>query len=269
MNKALILAALTLLLGFQSNAQAVKTLKKVITLEITEEGGANGAAVAWHPIQKKYYAAMAGNTEFPMVVFDTKGKKVFDDGLTTQYDVRGLWYNPFVKALQANGYSDFGWGQYNLFEDGKPGEITTFHEGMMQPTEQSVGAYDPAKNLLYFLDEDGNLEEYSVKDTAFIKTIELRLGVTKKDDNGVSDNYEVLEDYNSAAIIYTGIKGSEIGLLNINNNEVELYSVASGYLVSKLKLPEGIATYEMFNFSYCNGIYWFFNKELRTWTGCK
>jgi len=87
MNKTLILAALTLLLSLQSNAQAVKTLKKIITLEITEEGGANGAAVAWHPIQKKYYTAMAGNSEFPMVVFDAKGKKVFEDGITTQYDV--------------------------------------------------------------------------------------------------------------------------------------------------------------------------------------
>ncbi len=269
MNKTLILTALTLLLSFQSNAQALKTLKKVITLEITEEGGSNGAAVAWHPVQKKYYAAMAGNSEFPMVVFDAKGKKVFEDGITTQYDVRGLWYNPFAKALQANGYGDYGWGQYNLFEGGKPGEITTFHEGQLQPNEQAVGAYDPAKNLLYFLDEDGNLEQYSVKDTAYIKTINLQLGVTKKDDTGLTDNYDVIEEYNSASIIFTGIKGSEIGLLNIETQEVELYDVSNGYLVSKLKLPEGIATYNMFNFSYCNGIYWFFNKELRTWTGCK
>ncbi len=269
MNKALILAALTMLLSFQSNAQAAKPLKEVIKLEITEEGGANGAAVAWHPVQKKYYAAMAGNTEFPMVVFDVKGKKVFEDGLTTQYDVRGLWYNPFAKALQANGYSDFGWGQYNLFEGGKPGEITTFHEGQLQPNEQSVGAYDAAKNLLYFLDDDGNLEQYSVKDTVFIKTIDLHLGMMKKDEDGISDNYDVIEEYNSTAIIYTGIKGREIGLLNIENNEVELYNLADGYLVSKLKLPEGIATYAMFNFSYSNGIYWFFNKETRVWTGCK
>jgi hypothetical protein len=269
MNKALILAALSLLLSFQSNAQAAKTLKKVITLEITEDGGSNGAAVAWHPVQKKYYAAMAGNTEYPMVVFDAKGKKVFEDGITTQYDVRGLWYNPFAKALQANGYGDFGWGQYALFEDGKPGDITTFHEGQQQPDAQSVGAYDPAKNLLYFLDEDGNLEQYSVKDTAFIKTIELHLGKKKTDKETIFENEDVIEEYNSAAIIFTGIKGGEIGLLNIENQEVELYSAASGYLASKLKLPEGIATYNMFNFSYCNGIYWFFNKELRTWTGCK
>ena len=269
MNKALILAAFTLLLGFQSSAQAVKNLKQVIKFEITEEGGANGAAVAWHPVQKKYYAAMAGNIGFPMVVFDSKGKKVFEDGLTTQYDVRGLWYNPFAKALQANGYGDYGWGQYNLFEDGKPGEITTFHEGQLQPNEQSVGAYDAGKNLLYFLDDDGNLEQYSIKDTAFVQTIELHLGLTKKTDDGTVENMDVLEEYNTAAIIYTGMKGSEVGLLNIENNEVELYSLATGYLVSKLKLPDGIATYNMFNFSYCNGIYWFFNKELRTWTGCK
>lgn len=88
------------------------------------------------------------------------------------------------------------------------------------------------------------------------------MGVTKKDDTGLTDNYDVIEEYNSASIIYTGIKGSEIGLLNIESQEVELYDVSNGYLVSKLKLPEGTATYEMFNFSYCNGMYWFFNQEL-------
>ncbi len=263
------MAALTLLLSFQSNAQSARTLKEVIKFEITEEGGANGAAVAWHPVQKKYYTAIAGNTEFPMVVFDAKGKKLFDDGLTTQYDVRGLWYNPFVKALQTNGYGDFGWGQYALFEDGKPGKITSLVEGLTQPTDQSVGAYNAAKNLLYFFDEDGSLAQYSVKEMAFQESIMLHLGKKKKDTESVLENEDVIEEYNSTAIIYTGIKGSEIGLLNIDSRQVELYNIADGYMTQTLKVPETQEIFTMFNFSYTNGIYFFFDKDTRIWKGYK
>ncbi len=267
MNKALLLAALTLLLSFQSRSQTTRTLKEVIKLEITEEGGANGAAVAWHPVQKKYYTAIAGNSEFPMVVFDAKGKKLFEEGLKTQYDVRGLWYNPFAKALQTNGYDDYGWGQYKLFEDGKPGEITDIYEGMLQPTEQSVGAYDAAKNMLYFLDEDGSLAQYNVKTKEFVQSVTLNLGKTKKNKDAEGTNEDVLESYNSTALIFTGIKGSEIGLLNIDSREVELYNITDGYLVSKLKVPETQEVYTMFNFSYANGTYFFFDKETRVWKG--
>lgn len=263
----MFLVAFTLLLSFQSRSQTSRTLKEVIKFEITEEGGANGAAVAWHPGQKKYYAAMAGNKEFPLVVLDAKGKKLFDDGITTQHDVRGLWYNPFVKALQTNGYDDYGWGQYELLENGKPGDITIIYDGMLQPTEQSVGAYDAAKNLLYFLDEDGSLAQYNVKSKEFVQSITLNLGKTKKDKDKEGTNEDVLESYNSTALIFTGIKGSEIGVLNIDTREVELYNIADGYLVRTLKVPDTQEVYPMFNFSYTNGIFFFFDKETRVWKG--
>lgn len=267
MNKALFAAAISLLSSITSIAQTSKPLKEVISFEITEEGGANGAAVAWHPVQKKYYTAIAGNSSFPMVVFDAKGTKLFEDGITTQYDVRGLWYNPFAKALQTNGYNDYGWGQYALFEDGKPGEIKSLHEGMLQPSEQAVGAYDAAKDLLYFLDEDGNLSQYSVKKKEFIKSITLHLGQKKNDKENIFENADVLEEYNSTALVYTGIKGAEIGLLNFDSRQIELYSLANGYLTRTLKVPETQEIFTMFNFSYTNGTYFFFDKDTRVWKG--
>src|SRR5262245_4426823 len=76
------------------------TLKKVLELKMPKEGGANGASVAWHPVQKKYYAAMAGNTTYPLAVFDINGKRLSADDQTTMFDVRGLWYNSRSKKLQ-------------------------------------------------------------------------------------------------------------------------------------------------------------------------
>ena len=54
-------ATLMFVLSLNLLAQNTKDLKKVMELQIYGEGGANGACVAWHPAQKKYYAAMAGN----------------------------------------------------------------------------------------------------------------------------------------------------------------------------------------------------------------
>ena len=53
-------------------------LKKVLTLAMPGEDGSNGASVAWHPLLKLYYAAMAGNAIYNLGVFDAKGKLVVD-----------------------------------------------------------------------------------------------------------------------------------------------------------------------------------------------
>src|SRR4051812_44622439 len=91
-----------------------QSLKKVAELKMPltaedEMPGTRGASVAWHPIQKKYYASFAGNVDFPMGVFDATGKRVSADELKTQADTRGLWYDPAKKTIAGNGYSDFGW----------------------------------------------------------------------------------------------------------------------------------------------------------------
>ena len=53
------------------NASNAKTLSQVMKLKISaSHGGSNGASVAWNPVSKKYYAAMAGNRDFPLEIFD-------------------------------------------------------------------------------------------------------------------------------------------------------------------------------------------------------
>lgn len=270
MYKAFIFATVTLLLSLASFAQGnakSPVLKKVISFEITDEGGANGASVAWHPVRKYYYTAMAGNASYPMVVFDAKGKRVFDDALETKFDVRGLWYNPFTKALQTNGYSENGWGEYQLLENGKPSDINVLYEGMLQPDAQSVGSYDPVKNMLYFYTEDGGVDQYSVKVKKYIKSIPLKLGRTKTEADDF-DNDLVIEDYNNVAV-YTGIKGSEIGMLNVAEMQIELYSLTDGFQTKIIKLPEDAPVNSMFNFSYTNNTWFLFDKENRTWLGYK
>ena len=247
-----------------------RTLTKVLTLKIHRKGGANGASVAWHPKQKKYYAAMAGNVVFPLQVFDAKGKLLSDTSLEAMFDVRGLWYNALTDALQGNGYNDFGWTQYLLDAKGIPMGLKPLFHGMLQPTEQSVGVFVPKDNGVYFLSgKNFALVRYGATDGSnTTNDITLYPGARTKPDKDI-DADELEANYNSNAIAYTGTTGAEIGLLNIASNQIELYSLSNGLMQSVLKLPEGTPLYSALNFSYANGIYWLFDKNDRTWVGYK
>ena len=269
MNKSLLFTLLVSGIAFSGNAQEPKPIKKVLELKIPREGGANGASVAWHPIEKKYYASMAGNIAFCIGVYDATGKLLSDPAQEAMFDVRGLWYNPGTKTLQMNGFNDFGWGEYKLNDKGMPVDVGMLHEYMNQSTKQSAGSYDPLRDVLYFLNEKGNIDKYNYEDATFKEKIELHLGATGKGE--VVDNETVLDQYNGASALYTSITGAEIAMLNYDKLEIELYDISSGYLTRRLKLPADtkIPDSRWLNFSFCNGLFWLFDTDTRIWMGFK
>jgi hypothetical protein len=269
MRKILSVTFLFVVVFNMAFAQSPKELKKFMELKIHGEGGANGASIAWHPGQKKYYVAMAGNASFPMNVFNEKGTRLSDDAQNTLFDVRGLWYNTSKKTLQANGYNTFGWAEYTLNAKGMPEDLNTFVRDMHQPNSQSVAAYNTKNNKVYFLNEEGSLEVYSCIDGTYEDLQELRLSVAKKDDDGSVHNDDVLENYNSTTVIYTGVPNAEFGVLNTIGKQIELYSQKDGYLGQTLRLPDDAPFQKLLNFTYANGVYWLFDKEERKWVGYK
>lgn len=277
-----LIISLLLALPVLLQAQLIKTLKKTIELQmpgiahpskVTGKDslpGKKGAAVAWHPVQKKYYAAFAGNTTFPLAVFDITGKRLSADDQKTMEDVRGLWYNPKLNKLCGNAYSDYGWFSYTLDAKGIPAKVEVYAEGMNQPNIQSIGAYNANSNLVCFLSGE-NIEIYNAD--AMMEedsTIRLYPGINRKEDIIESDDETYFNEYyNVNVLIYTGISKAEFGLLNVNDKQVELYNRKTGLLTQKLKLPADVETYNSFNFSYANGIFWLFNMDTRTWAGYK
>jgi hypothetical protein len=267
--------ALFLFLPFLMNAQVVKTLKKTIELKMPKTAddsmpGTRGAAVVWHPVQKKYYAAFAGNEGYPLAVFDVNGKRLSGDEQTAFVDTRGLWYNPTLKKICGNGYSDIGWFSHKLDAKGIPTESEIYAAGMNQPGEQSIGVFNANTNMVYFLYDQKiyvyNSESMQEEDS----TIRLYPGTSKADDIDTDDDGENMsEDYSKNVLIYTGIPKAEFGLLNIVERQVELYNRKTGLMTQKLKLPADMYTWPLFNFSYTNGTYWAFDQETRIWTGYK
>lgn len=277
-----IFFSLLLALPFLLNAQLVKTLKKTIELDMPKTvfvsintgkdsmSGTRGAAVVWHPVQKKYYAAFAGNENYPMAVFDVAGKRLSGEDQTCLIDMRGMWYNPKLKKICGNGYSDIGWFGYKLDAKGIPVENEIYAAGMNQSGVQSIGVFNAITNMVYFLDGQNiyvyNADAMQEEDS----TIRLYPGISKKEDIDEDDDDEILsEDYSTNVLIYTGISKAEFGLLNVIEKQVELYNRKTGLMTQKLKLPSDLETWPAFNFSYANGTYWAFNQDTRKWTGYK
>ncbi len=249
-----------------------KLLKKTMTLLMPrtvddEMPGTRGASVVWHPLQKKYYAAMAGNMGFPLGVYDATGKRLSPDSLNTYEDIRGLWYNPQKKEIQGNTYSDYGWFSSKLNAKGIPIDIVTFMAGMNQPDEQSVGTYSFTRQEVLFLNS-GYVSFYKIADgTTDEDDLQIQWGRTRQDGQGEAEGTP--ENYNSSTVLYTGIKGAELGFLNIIDMQIELYDITDGFMTKTLKLPEEAPMNSTFNFAYTNGMYWLFNIETRTWTAYK
>lgn len=232
--------------------------------------GTRGASVAWHPVQKKYYASFAGNISYPMAVFDIKGKRLSPDDLTTQFDTRGLWYNNKTKKLEANGHDDAGWISYKLDAKGIPDTTVQIFDDMHQPDAQSVGNIDSKGEKVYFLN-GSYIQSWSCssgeKEDA---EIEIHFGKTKPaDDSDDSDDGSSSEEnYNSTTVIFTAIPGAEFALLNTSIPQIELYNL-KGYLTRIYKLPENTPAERLFNFAYANGTWWLFSIEERKWYGYK
>jgi hypothetical protein len=252
--------------GNNQNGGGIRIInaEQVMKIKIPE-GGANGAAVIYHPKEKLYYAAQAGNEAFPLIIFDGEGNIRSEEGQATLIDVRGMWYNPKTKEIGGNGYKEFGWYRYELNKKGLPEKIDVFKQGRYQPDDHSSGVLNTDDNEVLFLNGQ-EIVCYTTDGKSKNKTIPLHIGQRTANDEQ-TDVTAFEKNYNIRSIIYTEIKGSEIGLLNINQKQVELYDIKTGYITQMVKLPIDFKPESFFNFSYSNGIYWVFDKENRNWFG--
>ncbi|MDX1905788.1 MAG: hypothetical protein SF053_02050 [Bacteroidia bacterium] len=233
-----------------TTATAQKGAKLNLVME--GEGGANGAAVVWHPTYKIYYAGFAGNVAFPLEGFDAKGRHLFT--VETGFDLRGLWYNPGTDRLEGNGYNDAGWYYYKLARSGEPTRTQVFVNGMAQPDAQSVGSFDPEERLVYFL---SGREVYALEVSSGTVVSSLELKVS-------SDT-----PYNWTTVQYTGIAGRELLLLDYESGKALFFDKETGRLTGKANLPADMPLYEAFNFSWANGFLWLFDKDTRIWSAFK
>ena len=216
-----------------------KSLKQVSILKMPRMAdddmpGKRGACVVWHPKQKKYYAAMAGNAGFPVAVFDATGKMLSSDDDDVLIDVRGLWYNADKNRIEGNGFDDVGWFYYKLDEKGQITDYEVLFEGLNQPDEQTVGAYNYKDNKILFL-KGSQVYTYNITDAkATGDELTIHWGRTEKEGaTKEEDTLQTPDEYNRTTVVYSDLAEAELGVLNITKLQVEFYNIkmfSSGYL---------------------------------------
>lgn len=272
--KKIVLFFTAALLVYSYNATAqVRQLKKVMELQMPKKVGddlcgTRGASVVWNPLTKKYYAGFAGNSGFPMGVFNMAGKRLSEDDQTTLIDIRGLWYNPKSKAICGNAYGSIGWFKYTLDAKGMPESLDTLLSGYYQPSENSVGCYHQLRDEVLFLNGP-NVSLYTSSDGGSDESRSVHWGRKKSQGPEAEMVSDLPPMYNNNVVLYTGIKGSELGFLNVKKKQIELYEFEKGFMTTALKLPSTAKTEESFNLAFANGIYWLFDLKNRKWVGYK
>ncbi|HNP54562.1 MAG TPA: hypothetical protein PKK69_08085 [Ferruginibacter sp.] len=271
----ILLLAINLFSFAQTPAKtASRSLKKVLTLLMPRKAedempGTRGACVAWHPVQKKYYASMAGNYQYPMGVYYATGKRLSAPDASCQIDTRGLWYNTASGMIEGNTYAKAepgGLFAYRLDAKGLLLQTMLYLNGTVIPADNAVGAYDATNHRIIYL-VGNEVTSYDAADGKFISSTTIQWGHTKQQGPVDLSNEQLADDYNSTSVVYTGIKGAEWGLLNTNEKRLELYNEADGYLSRTWQFPTTAVLNSTFNLAYCNNILWSFDMDTRTWVG--
>jgi hypothetical protein len=230
--------------------------KPSLKLTFLGESGTNGSAVAYNAKSKIYYAVIAGNVQYPLETFDKKGKPVRQQ--TANYDTRGMWWNPILNKLERNGYADLNIISNNIADNGyldlTYNQTLSFENNI--PDENSVGTFDfQADEVLYY--DNGLVHRFAHSTGKYLSFVRLNLPTG-------------LEAVNQYSIIYTGVTGAEIGLLNFVTRQVYFFNKNTGQMAnSVVQLPADSVTDSRFWFSYANGYVWLYNARTRTWTGYK
>lgn len=247
----LMLSAMLMLANNFISAQKSYAATKQVSLTFSGEEGTNGTAVAWNPINKLYYAVIAGNSSFPLETFTEDGKKLFKGEASV--DMRGMWFNPKSKALEGNCAGEGGYFSAEINSYGEPSAATITISGMNQPDFNNVGAFDPKKKKVYFYQE-GQIYAYKSKGGSAMKSFSLFNLPTE------------LTNINATTVIFTGRKGEELGVLDYEAKRVYLFDIKGNYK-AVISLPASAITHDMFRFSYANEKIWLYDVDTRTWTG--
>lgn len=265
------LTASALALGLYSfsvngSVESNGTFKTSIMLQMPGESGTNGAGVAYNPGKKLYYAVFAGNMDYPITVFDAKGK--IKECLITNagFDARSFWYNKTTNNVMGLCFSEGGVVKFQLDKKGLLATSPeTIKEGMFQPSEQSAGSYNEKGNEMYFLNSStGMIEVWNAAQWGTLKR-SFKINCTMNGNNST-----VSDDYNTS-VIYTGIKKKEVALLNVPARAIEFYNETTGDFTERKSLPKTL-DFDLrysFNFSYANNMFWIFNINNRTWYNLK
>ena len=226
-----------------------------IRYEYNQTSGTNASSVVWVPAQQMYVTAIAGNEDFPLEGFDTRGENIFS--ASTGVDMRGMWLNPSNNSVEINAAGEIGWYAFSITNEHKPTVTTLLFSGQNQPDFQSVGTYDVAKKKVIFLDiNNGGIKMYKRSKPSKTSTLKLSWGAVSP------------SNLNMYSIGFTGHSGYEYVVLDYVNRNLIFFN-GKGALTATVHLPASAPVNDTFAFSFTNDRAFLYDKDNRIWYGYK
>lgn len=221
-----------------------------IKIQLTQKPSTRPMTVAYIPSLKRYYIAdgglapMGSETEAPISksqihAYDDAGKYV--NSAKPGYDNRSIYYNSNSNKLETITYNISSFGGFSpntgIFS------IDLTETGEVKDTSSDVFGFNPAfgdantmpsynaeKNLYYA--KQGRSNKVLVVDLKAREQIaEINLDLTKA---GVA-----FDDVSDFFVAYTGIKGEELELLDIDHKAVLVFDL-TGKFIGKSELPKDL-----------------------------
>jgi hypothetical protein len=221
-----------------------------IKIPLTQKPSTRPMTVAYIPNLKRYYIAdgglapMGSDTEAPVSksqihTYDDEGKYI--NSAKPGYDNRSIYYNSNSNKLETITYNISSFGGFSpntgIFS------IDLTETGEVKDTSSDVFGFNPAfgdantmpsynaeKNLYYA--KQGRSNKVLVVDLKVREQIsEINLDLTKA---GVA-----FDDVSDFFVAYTGIKGEEFELLDIDHKAVLVFDL-TGKFIGKSELPKDL-----------------------------
>lgn len=239
--------------ALQAQHVAVGYLQHKLTLKIPQIVHGDGGAVVFNPQKKVYYCSFFGAQGSPLFMFDSLGKYA---QAQTQIglDCRALWYNAKQGCLEGSASEVEEYFQLTLDGKGAPEGLSNIYTGTYHIFELGMGSWVAGKSEVWYY-ANRFVHRYRVRKDNEPALFELEL----------DDHYF---DVNAFAMVYTGLRGAEVGLYDYVKNRVLLFSKRNGKLrrilnISHVNSPRPSSA----GFSYSNGMFWLYDNAEGSWWG--
>ena len=257
----LLISVVFVSVTFPLQAEILPEAQIGIKIPLTQKPTTRPMTVAYIPGLKRYYIAdgglapMGSETEAPISrseihAYDDEGKYV--NSAKPGYDNRSIYYNPNSHKLETITYNISSFGGFlpntgifsiDVAETGEvkdtSNEVTGFNPAFGDAN--TIPSYNPEKNLYYA--KQGRSNKIYVVDTKAREPIqEISLDLAKA---GVA--FDDISDY---FIAYTGIKGEEFELLDIDHKAVLVFDL-NGKYIGKSALPKNLKLHSQ---NHINGV---------------
>jgi len=233
-------------------AQPVRQIKPATELISGRAPGGMGVSVVWNPGMKRYYAAVSGNGERWLFMYDEKGKALKSPYLLP-FDPGSLWLEGAGKILKS--YASGMEGLYVIhLREGLPAYAENIFYALHNPVAIGNGAWAGRKKEMWYY-HDKAIFRYKIRHAHHRPPLHLDI-----------DDFD--NELNSMGVVYTGIRNAEIGLYDRGQHRILLYNSRSGRCTKILQILDDNGPKPLCgDFAYTNGLFWLYSRETGNWHG--